>query len=298
MSISASQVKDLRDRTGAGMMDCKKALAEANGDIEAAVDLLRKKGLATAEKRKGRSTNHGLVRSHVIGKVAGLVEVNSETDFVARNEEFEAFASAVARLAAERQPASVEALRNLELSGGKTVQETLTEELIAKIGENMLVSRCAIVTLDGPGLIEDYIHAGGTVGVLVALGAPSDAVAAKPEFLEVAHDLALHIAFADPVSIERDGVPAAVLEREKRISRERALEQGKPESIVDKIVEGQLGKFYKDVVLMDQGFVKDDKRSVRDWLAAQGKAIGGDLVVRGFARFKLGEAGADEPEEG
>jgi elongation factor Ts len=287
VTITASQVKELRDLSGAGMMDCKKALQESGGDLEAAQDFLRKKGLATAEKRRGRETNEGLIRAHVDGRVAGLVEINCETDFVSRNEEFEAFASALARCVAANDFASREELLAFSLDA-TTVQDRLTD-LIGKIGENMVIPRFARITLDGPGLIEPYLHAGGRVGVIVAVGAPSDETAARPEFREIAHDLALHIAFASPLSLDRDGVPADQVERERRISRERALEQGKPEKIVDKIVEGQIGKYFAQVVLLEQPFVKEDKASVIKWLEQSGKALGGTPVVRAYARFALGE---------
>ena len=288
MSITAAMVKALRDETGAGMMDCKKALSETSGDKEAAKDLLRKKGLATAEKRQGRATEQGLVRFHLNGNVAGMVEVNCETDFVSRNEEFDALASRLAEEVAKGHFASVDELMAHPLDG-RPAQDHLTD-LIGKIGENMAVSNCVRIALAGPGLIEPYLHGGGRVGVLVALGAPSDEVAAKPEFREVAHDIALHIAFANPVGIDRTTVPAETVERERRISRERALEQGKPEQVVDKIVEGQLSKFYAQIVLLEQPFVKEEKSSVKEWLAEHGKRLGGLPEIKAFARFDVTEA--------
>jgi elongation factor Ts len=296
LSISASQVKELRDRTGAGMMDCKRALADSGGDFEAALEFLRKKGLATAEKRKGRATNEGLVRIAIDSAAAGMVEVNCETDFVARNEEFEAFASALARHAAEHDHASLDELLQAKLDGGQTAKDALTA-LIGKIGENMLVSRFTRVALQGAGVLEPYLHAGGRVGVVVALGAPSAEAAKSPALREVAHELALQVAFSNPVCIERSGVPADVIAREERIARERALEQGKPEKIVPKIVEGQLNKFFSEVVLLEQPYVKDDKLSVQKWLEAQAKALGGAVKIQAIARFALGEASETAAEE-
>ncbi len=295
MSITASDVKELRARTGAGMMDCKKALGESEGDMEAALDYLRKKGLATAEKRKDRVAKEGLVRIHVDGAVGGMVEVNCETDFVARNEEFEALATALAAQVVEKNPASLDELQSQPIAGGASA-ETRLADLVGKIGEKMLVSRFRHITLDGPGVVEPYLHAGGRVGVLVALTTSSEEIAAKPEFRETAHELALHVAFASPVCTDRSAIPADLVERERRISRERALEQGKPEKIVDKIVEGQINKYFAEVVLLEQTYVKEDKTAVKKWLAAQGQTLGGEIEVAAFARFALGEAAEEAAE--
>lgn len=289
MSITATQVKDLRDRTGAPMMDCKKALAEANGDMEAALDHLRKKGLATAEKRKGRATKEGLIRIAIEGRVAAIVELNCETDFVSRNEEFQAFASSLAKLAATGGAGSVEALQSQTLNG-KPVREGLTD-LIGKIGENMQISRLRRLTLEGDGVIEPYQH-GERVGVVVLLGGP----AGHPKLRETAHELALQIAFSNPLCIERSGVPAETVERERRIARERAQEQGKPANIIDKIVEGQVNKFFGEFVLLEQPYVRDDKMTVKKWLDGEAKTIGGAVALQDFARFELGEMAKDQDE--
>jgi elongation factor Ts len=291
VSITADMVKELRDRTGAGMMDCKRALTETGGDMDAAMEFLRKKGLAVAEKRKGRATKEGLIRICVDGKVGGMVEVNCETDFVARNAEFETFATALAKHLVASKPASLDTLLAQKIDG-QTVQAHVTG-LMGKIGENMLVSRFARVSVEGPGVLEPYLHAGSRVGVLVALGADSEEVAAKQEFREIAHELALQIAFSNPICLDRSGVPADLVEREKRISRERAIEQGKPEKILDKIVEGQLNKFYGESVLLEQPYVKEEKNTVGRWLESRAKSLGAKPVIQTFVRFALGEAVAE-----
>lgn len=290
MSITATQVKDLRDRTGAPMMDCKKALTEANGDMEAALDYLRKKGLATAEKRKGRATKEGLIRIAIEGNVAAMVELNCETDFVSRNEEFSAFASALAGHVAKNAVAGVEELAEQTLAGGKKVKDGLTD-LIGKIGENMQISRLRRIVLDGTGVLEPYQH-GERVGVLVALSGD----ASNPKLRETAHELALQIAFSNPLCIDRAGVPSDVIEREKRIARERAVEQGKPANIIDKIVEGQVNKFYGEFVLLEQAYIRDDKMNVKKWLDGEAKACGGNVAIKDFVRFELGEMAKDSEE--
>jgi elongation factor Ts len=278
------------------MMDCKRALTESGGDMEGAVEYLRKKGLAVAEKRKGRTTKEGLIRIAVSGSAAAMVEVNCETDFVARNEEFESFATALAQHALTAAPASLDALLASEFQA-TTVQEVLTS-LLGKIGENMLVSRFRHIALSGPGVIETYLHAGGRVGVLVALATPTAEAAGNAKAREIAHELALHVAFANPICVERSAVPAEVIERERRIARERAIEQGKPANIVDKIVDGQLNKFYQEAVLLDQLYIKDDKSSVKKWMDAEAKALGGGGVqIADFARFGLGEMAKDNGDE-
>lgn len=291
MSITADQVKALRDMTGAPMMDCKRALTETSGDMEAAKEFLRKKGLAVAEKRKGRATKEGLLAVHVEGPVGGMVELNCETDFVARNADFGAFAAALARHVVASQVATVEELLGSPLDG-RPVQNHL-HDLLAKIGENILISRFTRVVLSGDGVVEPYVHLGGRVGVLVALGAGSAELATRPAFRELAHELALHIAFSNPLCVERGGVPAETVERERRIARERAIEQGKPEKILDKIVQGQLAKFFAENVLLEQPYVKDDKITVQQWIADQAKALGGSATVQSFVRWERGEAMAE-----
>jgi elongation factor Ts len=295
VSISATQVKELRERTGAGLMDCRKALAESGGDVDAAMESLRKKGLATAAKRAGRAATEGLIRARVEGAVAGIVELNCETDFVAKNEEFGEFADQLLNLVLSERPATLEALQGLKVPSGLTVAERLSE-LVGKIGERMLVSRFQIVSLDGPGVIDAYIHANSAAGVLVALGAPTQEIAEKAEVQKIAHEVALHAAFAKPICLSSDEVPKDLVETERRISRERALEQGKPENIVDRIVEGQIQKYYKEVALLEQPYVKEEKSSVKNWLAAQGKALGSELKIQDFACFERGAASGGDAE--
>lgn len=284
--ITAALVKDLREKSGAGMMDCKKALAESAGDIDAAIDWLRKKGLAAAQKKSGRVAADGLVGVHVEAGEGAAVEVNSETDFVARNEQFQAFVAAVAREALGVGD-DVEALKAKPL-GGKTIGEALTD-LIARIGENMTLRRCASLSVS-PGVVVGYTHAAvaeglGKIGVLVALRTEGDAVKAAA----FGRQIAMHIAAAAPQYLAIADVDQAALDRERDVLREQAIASGKPVEIVDKMVEGRLRKFYEEVVLLEQIFVIDGESKVSKAVAAAGKELGATLEITGFVRFALGE---------
>ncbi len=293
MEITAQMVKELRERTGAGMMECKKALTEAKGDMEEAITILRKRGLASAAKKAGRITSEGLVDVRVTtvqGKSAGaIVEVNCETDFVARTDEFKNLVSQIGEHILQQNPPSVEALLTQKFSsdGAKTIQEDLTER-IARIGENLSVRRFVRYELAGAGLLGKYIHAGGKIGVLLEMGAAASVNASNEEFLTLAHDIAMHVAAADPRYLSRHDVPAEVLEREKEIARAKAP-AGKPAPVNEKIVEGQLGKFFGEVCLLEQPFVKEPSLSVSQWVAQKTAAIGGSAEIRRFVRFKTGE---------
>ncbi len=279
MSITAAQINELRKSTGAGMLDCKKALEETGGDMEKAVDFLRKKGLAAAAKKAGRAATEGLVAARVSadGKSGVLVEVNSETDFVAKNEKFQSFVGDVAEHVLVAAPADNEALfqQPFVKDSGKNVQTVLTEA-IAVIGENLQFRRFA--RFESAGLVGSYIHAGGKIGVLVDL-------AGSGELVTLAKDVAMHIAAAAPQYVKRDEVPVDVLEREKDIYRAKARETGKPDNIIEKIIEGQIGKFYAEVCLLEQAFVKDTDKTIQQIL----KEAGAGVTVNRFARFVLGE---------
>ncbi len=293
-NITATMVKDLREKTGAGMMDCKAALAEAKGDMEAAVDWLRTKGLAKAAKKAGRVAAEGLIGLATDAKEAALVEVNSETDFVARNETFQKMAATIAQ-AALKAKGDLDKLAQSKYAGGKaTVAETL-KEMIATIGENMTLRRTAYLAVKR-GAVASYVHnmmapGLGKIGVIVALESEGDAEALKA----FGRQVAMHIAFANPQSIDVDKLDKALVERERAVLTEQAKESGKPAPVIEKMVEGRLRKFYEEVVLLAQPFVHDSETSVAKALAATEKTIGAPIKITGFYRFALGE-GIDRPE--
>ncbi|MGE5507054.1 MAG: translation elongation factor Ts [Chitinophagales bacterium] len=301
MAVTAEMVKELRERTGAGMMDCKRALAEADGDAEKAIEILRERGLATAAKKAGRVASEGLVVAYVSpdAKVGALVEVNCETDFVARNEEFQEFAAELAQAVTGMSLASPvgegATLLDQAMPGG-TVNERLTA-LIAKIGENMAVRRYARFAVTGAGRVDAYIHMGGRIGVLVEATASGDAVAASDPFKGALRDVAMQVAAARPEYVRREEVPADVVEREMSIYRAQAANEGKPAQILDKIAQGKLEKFFKDTCLVEQPFIKDTDRSVDAMLKERAKEAGGELSVVRFARFERGEGLAKRDEE-
>ena len=268
--ITAAMVKDLREKTGAGMMDCKKALVETNGDEKAAADWLREKGIAKAAKKSGRVAAEGAVAAYVASdnKVGVLVEVNCETDFAANNENFRALEKDIAEHIAKADPKDIDAL-NASKIGGKTV-ETLVTEATATIGEKISVRR--FVRYESKGRITSYIHMGGKIGVLVELDGGDE---------QLGKDIAMQIAASNPLAVDRTGVPSDDLEHEKEVLRKQALEEGKPEKIVEKMVEGRINKYYKEVCLMEQIFVKDTEKTVKDILK-------GVKVLR-FTRYQLGE---------
>ncbi len=274
MAITAALVKELRERTGAGMMDCKKALTATDGDMDKAVDFLREKGLAAAAKKASRIAAEGAVASFVSpdGKVGVIVEVNCETDFVAKTPGFQDMAKAIAKQIAVTAPADVAALLASEMDG-QTVSEVVTAA-IAKIGENMAVRRFARLEAAEDGLVAAYIHMGGKIGTLVNLVGGS---------AELGKDLAMQVAAANPQYLTREQVPADVLEHEKAVQREKARNEGKPDKIIEKMVMGRIQKFYKDVCLVDQEFVKDPDLSVAALLKQKA------AKVSDFARFQLGE---------
>ena len=290
--ITAQSVKELRERTGAGMMDCKKALTETQGDMEKAVEVLREKGLAAAAKKAGRVAAEGIVKTFVSAdkKVAAVVEVNCETDFVAANEEFVAFADRLAEMASITSAKTVDELVTEKFEGDTTVSEALTA-LIAKLGENMTVRRFAKFNID-KGAIASYIHGGGRIGVVVEVACDTD----NSILEEVAKEVCMQVAAANPLFLSKDEVDNEALEKEKEIYRVQALNEGKPENIVEKMVMGRIQKYYKEVCLLDQAWVKDGDKSITKYLQEKSKEVGSPITITRYVRFERGE-GIEKAEE-
>lgn len=280
--VTASLVKELREKTGAGMMDCKKVLTETDGDMEKAIELLRERGIAKAAKKSGRVAAEGLVEAYISedGKVGAIVEVNSETDFVAKNDEFKTFVMNVAKQVVEKNPKDVEELLNQEaiFEAGKTVSEALVGK-IATIGENLSIRRFA--RFESKGLLESYIHGDGKIAVLINM--------TKGE-KELAKDLCMQIAAARPEYLNEQSVPAERVEKEKEILKVQTMNEGKPEQIAEKIVQGRIRKFFEEICLVDQVFVKDSNMKVSELLKQK------DAEIAEFARFEKGE-GIEKKEE-
>ncbi len=284
-AITASMVKELREMTGAGMMECKKALAEAEGDIEKAVDVLRTRGLAAVAKKAGRATNEGTVMALVSEdcKTGAVVELNCETDFVGMNEKFKAYAEKVARAAIAAKPADVEALKAAEVDG-ETVEAVVTD-CIHVMGENTQLTRVAVSEAAG---VASYIHGGGKIGVLVSFDVEGIDPASE-DFQKCGRDVAMQVAAVNPVAATRDAVPADVVEHEKSIYMAQAAESGKPEAIQEKMATGRLEKFFKENCLSEQAFVKNPDQTVAQYVEECAKAMGGTVAIKGFVRFALGE---------
>ena len=292
MAFTAKDVQNLREKTGCGMMDCKKALTDANGDMDKAVELLREKGLAAAAKKAGRIAAEGVVCAIVdeAKKVGAIIEVNSETDFVAKNADFNAFVEACAKTVIEANPADMAALMASKISGGSdTVEEALREKILT-IGENLKIRRFERYEGD----IITYIHGGGRIGVMVQFEAP--AVASKDEFKTYAKDVAMQIAAVSPTYVAKEDVPAEVVEKEKEILTVQAMNEGKPANIAEKMVMGRIGKYYKEVCLLEQPFVKNGDISVGQFTKDTAKELGGDIKVVKFVRYEKGE-GLEKREE-
>ena len=293
--ITAALVKELREKTGAGMMDCKKALGENHGDVEASIDWLRTKGLATAAKKAGRVASEGLVGIAIDGTKGAVVEINAETDFVARNETFQDFVTTASNIALTTGN-DVDALKAARFPGEeRNVQEQLTH-MIATIGENMSIRRVQTLSVD-KGVVSSYIHTAlapgiGKIGVLVALETEADAAKADA----FGKQLAMHVAAAKPQSISRDDIDQEVVDRERAIFAEQARESGKPAEIVEKMVEGRIRKFYEEACLVDQTFVIDGDSKVSSAIEAAGREAGGSITLKGFSLFVLGD-GIEKEEE-
>ncbi len=292
MAITAAAVNELRKKTGAGMMDCKKALGEVNGDMEKAVDFLRKKGMASAAKKAGRIAAEGLVSAEVSsdGKTATVLELNCETDFVAKNDDFTNFLSDLTSHITKTAPKNVDELLAQDFSktpGNKV--ETVVATLIAKIGENIKVRRFERFALQGPGTVASYIHGGGQIGVVAELGAESEALSSNPTFTSLARDICLHIAAQKPAYLTEAEVPQSVLDKEVEIAKDQARLAGKKEEFLAKIAEGKVRKYYEENCLLNQGFVKDPNLKIQKLLDDSSKTLGGKITIRRFARFELGE---------
>jgi len=288
MAISAADVKKLRDQTGAGMMDCKNALEEAQGNFDEATTILRKKGLASAAKKAGRAMSEGLIGNKVSADHTSgvLVEVNCESDFVARTDDFQQL---MANIIAEIEKAG-DAANDAWLKDPNGPVYPLVAAAIAKLGENMAVPR--FVRYEGNGYVGQYIHLGGKLGVQVEFSGVTPDVAAKDDFVTMVKEIAMQIAAASPSYAARSEVPAEALDKEKAIYRAQMENSGKPANVIDKIVEGKLGSFYAQVVLIDQPSIRDPKMSVADVIAATNKSLGAKIGVTRFARVKVGEAAA------
>jgi len=287
-------IKDLREMTGAGMMDCKKALTEADGNIDKAVEILREKGLAKAAKKAGRIAAEGLVATYVSedGKTAALVEVNSETDFVAKNELFKTFVSETAKQASLTKTDNIEDFMQeaWHLDNSKTVQDILTEK-ISVIGENLNIRRFVKYELD-LGVIATYIHGGGRIGVMVQLSSNDS----SDKLAEAGKNIAMQIAAANPKYISSDDIPADYIEKEREILKQQALNEGKPANIVEKMIEGRLKKSLKEVCLVDQAYIRDPEITVSKYLENVSKEIGADVSIKAFVRYETGE-GIEKKEE-
>ncbi|WP_336634333.1 translation elongation factor Ts [Lysinibacillus fusiformis] len=273
-NITAQLVKELREKTGAGMMDCKKALVQTDGNLEAAIDFLREKGLSSAAKKADRIAAEGTTYILEQGNEAIIIEVNAETDFVAKNDKFQVLVSSLAEQLLTAKPASVEAALELTNAEGVKIEDQISTA-VATIGEKITLRRFEIKTKTDADSFGAYLHMGGRIGVLVTLEGSNDASAAK--------DVAMHIAAINPTYVSRDEVSAEEVERERKVLTEQALNEGKPENIVAKMVEGRLGKYFEDVCLLDQSFVKNSDQKVRDFVASTGGS------VNGFVRYAVGE---------
>lgn len=286
MAITASMVKELREKTGAGMMDCKKALVEAKEDFEGAVDWLRTKGLAAAAKKAGRVAVEGLTAVAINGTKGAVVEINSETDFVSRNEMFQKLVKEIAQIAVNH--GDLESLKSAKAATGKTVEEEIVVN-VATIGENLNLRRMQTVGVND-GVIASYVHnpsadGMGRISVLVALESTGD----KTKLMEVGKQIAMHVAAAKPQSLNKEGVDPSLIQKEKDIFTEQSRESGKPDNIIEKMIEGRIRKFLEEIVLLDQAFVIDGKTKISDVIANLAKELGAPVKLKDFARFEIGE---------
>jgi len=307
--ISAQLVKQLRERTGAGMMECKKALVEANGDMDLAEVILRKKGIASAGNKESRSAKQGLIAANIgpNGKLGVLVEVNCESDFVARTEDFQKLAAEIAAHIGSTKPKHVrledvteaeranikahDTLYDQKIGGeGHTVAEFVKTK-IAKLGENIVISRFTIYEAPGSGVVGHYIHTGSQIGVLLEVGATKAESAAKDEFKTLLRDLAMQVAAAHPQVVSREQLPAALVAKEMDIQKDRVRAEGKPEKMLDKIAEGRMSKFYEEVCLLEQPFIRENTISVADLIKTANGKLGDTVTVTRFVRYKVGDSG-------
>lgn len=294
MAITASAVKELREKTGAGMMDCKKALTEVGGDLEKAVDFLRAKGLAKAAKKQSRVAAEGMIGSFVNGATGAVVEVNCETDFVAKNDDFKNFVADMAKLIVSANPADVEALKNTKTDAGLTVQEVI-QELTIKIGEKIDIRRFDRYEVEGTGSLTSYVHT-GKIGVLAEIGFEKAETSSNADFVEFGKDLAMHVTAADPKFLNASEIDEDYKAREAEVYTQQLKEQGKPENMIPNIVQGKLKKLASEVCLMEQKFVKDPDLTVGQLAEQVGKKVSDSVTVKRFAKIVLGE-GIEKKED-
>ncbi|MBN1587347.1 MAG: elongation factor Ts [Candidatus Omnitrophica bacterium] len=290
MTVGVDAIRDLRERTGAGIVECKKALSESGGDVDGAITVLRKKGAAMAGKKAGREAKDGLVGAAISadGKTGALLEINCETDFVARNEQFQTLVKHLTQDVLAKQPGGLDAFLAQKFKDTDlTVKETVVEA-VAKIGENIQVRRLALLASEGDGAVTSYIHMGGKIGVLIEVSASPSAATGTESFKTLSKDLTMQIAARPPQFVRREEVPQELLDKEKEIIE--AQIGNKPANVLDKIISGKIEKFYSDSCLVDQPFVKDEGLKIKDVVAAVAKETGAEIEVRRFARFQLGEA--------
>jgi elongation factor Ts len=287
--ITASLVKELRETTGVGMMECKSALTETNGDIQAAIKLLREKSGAKADKKASREAKEGIIAAQIssCGKSGIIVEINCETDFVAKNDNFQNFVNEVASTVLASDATDLAAA--LALSKDDITLDQFIKSKVLEMGENVQFRRFERLSLDGEGAVASYIHLGGKTGVLIEVAAGNAASASSDSFTDLVKDLTLHIAAAAPAGLAREDIPAELIEEEKEIFRKQMEGQNKPADIIEKIVEGKLGKFYSDRCLLEQGFVKDPDTTIKGLLDAKGKELGDTFTINKFIRFGLGD---------
>lgn len=293
MNFTAQDVKELREKTGCGMMDCKKALSSSNGDMAAAIDFLREKGLAAATKKSSRVAAEGLAMSYTNSdsSVGVAIEVNSETDFVAKNAEFQAFVKLCGETVIDKNPSSVEELLAIKTQNGKSIEDILKEKILT-IGENIKIRRFKRFE----GTVASYVHAGGKIGVLVKFEVSDKNVVSSEKFKEFAKDIAMQIAAVNPAYLSKEEVPEEVLEHEKKILREQIMNDGAPEKVADKILQGKIGKYYKEACLKEQVFVKDSHMNVSQYVSQVSKELGTEIDIVSFVRFEKGE-GIEKKED-
>src|SRR5215471_19263360 len=287
MDITASMVKELRDKTGAGMMDCKAALTETGGDFEAAIDWLRKKGLSKAAKKAGRVAAEGLIGVSSGGNAGALVEVNAETDFVAKNDQFKQFVKRAAELALE-EDGDLQKLLQRDVTNGSTVEQTLTQ-LVSTIGENLSVRRSIALAVE-PGVVASYVHNAtspelGKIGVLVALKSAGD----KAKLVALGRQIAMHVAAASPLALKPEHLPKEIVERERKVQADAARQSGKTENVIEKMIEGRMRKYYEEAVLLHQIFVIDQETPVAKVIEKASKDLGAPVEIDGYVRFQVGE---------
>ncbi|MCL2024603.1 MAG: translation elongation factor Ts [Coriobacteriia bacterium] len=290
-NITAAMVKELRDITGAGMMECKKALGEAEGKVEEAVDILRTRGLASLAKKAGRATNEGAIATYVTpdSKTGALIEVNCETDFVATNAVFTEFVGDLAQIITENDPADNDALMALPYKDSNLTVNDQLGEIVGRLGENMAIARFERIALKTTGALATYVHSGAKIGIVVVFSFTNEATTDNDTFKAYARDVAMQVAAAGPIAVSRDDFDPAVVERERAIYKTQAAESGKPEQIQEKMAEGRLQKFFKEQALVEQAFVKDMDISIADLTAQVSKEVGDEITIDRFERFDLGE---------